>query len=672
MSDHDFSEIKLAVEKQFKRMTHHHLFRTGTDKDAMWTTYLTSFPEGSNPVFRKRTEHDCSCCRQFIRTIGNVVAVMDGKLTTIWDVKIADPAYQAVASAMAEIVKSSEINNKFLHTEGNVGTDRNREDTEHGVKTWEHFFLQVPNSRVVKGEEIGPKLSDSRATHDVLLRGLKELKLDAIKTTLELIDQNSLYRGEEHKFAVGTFHNLKVEFDKLPEPARDPFVWNKIGDLAGSVSRLLNTSIGTLISDLSNGRDMESAVRVFESMVAPANYKRPTALVTKSMIENAKKTIGDLGLTSALERRFATLQDITVNNILYANRNAKTTMTGNVFDDITPKEKPKTFDKVEEVGIEKFLSDIVPKAETIELLVENRLTNHFVSLIAPTDPDAGLMFKWDNRFGWSYSGDFADSIRERVKKAGGNVTGDLCCRLAWFNRDDLDFHMVEPGHEIYFMNKRQRSPSGGMLDVDMNAGSGETREPVENIYYESMRTMREGSYKLFVHQFAQRELKDIGFEVEIDIKGTLHRFSYDRAVKTNEKVIVAQFKYTRDGGVEILSSLPSRTVSKKVWNVDTENFHKVNVLMFSPNHWDGHGVGNRHYFFMLEGCQNDGTARGFYNEFLRGDLDQHRKVLEIVGSKMRADESPDQLSGLGFSSTQHNHAIVRVTGAFTRTVRVNF
>jgi hypothetical protein len=96
------------------------------------------------------------------------------------------------------------------------------------------------------------------------------------------------------------------------------------------------------------------------------------------------------------------------------------------------------------------------------------------------------------------------------------------------------------------------------------------------------------------------------------------------------------------------------------------------MMMLSPNFWNGHGVGNKHYFFMLDGCLNDGQARGFYNEFLRAELDKHRKVIELVGSKMKAESSADQISGLGFSSTQRNELLVKVKGSFNRTVKVIF
>jgi hypothetical protein len=94
--------------------------------------------------------------------------------------------------------------------------------------------------------------------------------------------------------------------------------------------------------------------------------------------------------------------------------------------------------------------------------------------------------------------------------------------------------------------------------------------------------------------------------------------------------------------------------------------------MFSPNYWDEKAVGNRHFFFLLDGCKNDGTARGFYNEFLSAELDQHRKVLEMVGAKMQTEESDHQLSGIGFSSTQRNDILVRVKGTFTRTIKIIF
>lgn len=673
-----FTDFNKVVAKQFQAMTKISggLFYVEVDKDALWAHYLASFPEGSNPIYVKNTEHDCSCCRHFIKTLGSVVAIKaTGELTSIWDVMIDGP-YQVVANQMAAFVtqRADTLLFPFLSSEPSVGVAKNFQQLlEGGVKQWEHFHVTLPAAVIVKGTDIGPQLSNARATYDVMYRGLTELSLDAVDSVLELIAQNSLYRGEEQKFALTEFRKLKVAFDKVADPQkRKRFCWTQIKTGPQSVTRLRNTAVGTLLTDLSTGMDLEDAVRAFERMVAPTNYKRPTALVTKAMIQKAQETIQELGLTSALERRYATLDDITINNLLFADRTAKQQM--NVFDELSARvsEPARKLDKVEEVPIEVFLQKILPSAKSLEVMFENHHAGNLVSLIGPADPTAKLLFKWPNPFSWSYAGELTDSIKERVKKAGGSVTGDFRASLSWFNYDDLDLHLVEPsGTEICFMSKYSHM-TGGQLDVDMNAGGGTTRSAVENITYPSRTRMREGIYTLSVVNYSKRESIDIGFDVEIEFDGTTYTFAYAKSLATQKSIIVCKFKYSRVKGLEIVESLPATQASRVVWGVPTQTFHRINVIMLSPNYWDDNVVGNKHYFFMLDGCQNEDKARGFFNEFLTEALTPHRKVFEMVGSKMRTDESDRQLSGVGFSSTQRNSLLCRVQGALTRTIRITF
>lgn len=675
----DFVEFKTAVRKRFGELSKHDMFRVDLSKDDLWNCYIGSFPSGTNPIFRERTEHDCSCCRQFIRAVGNAVAIVDGEVLSLWDVKMGQHPYQVVADAMAELIKSRDICDVFLHYEKSVGTDRNFEDDDGKVITWEHFHADIPWARNEGRNYFCPKkdlatvLGDKRAHHDVLLRGLTELTQDAVDTVLDIIGQGSLYRGNEYERNVKEFAALKRAFDRLEtDRERAIFAWSNFDKVPGSVSKIRNIAIGTLLIDLSAGIDLEDAVRKFEtSIMAPSNYKRPTALVSQKMVDAARKAVDGLGLTSALERRYARLDDISVNDVIFADRASRMAMKGGAFDGVANKPASvKNLDKIEAVPIDKFISEIVPHVDSIEVFVENKHAGNLVSLVAPIDKAAKPFFKWDNGFSWSYNGDVADSLKERVKRAGGNVTGDLCCRLAWHNYDDLDLHMKEPGgFEIYFRDKHSHH-TGGQLDVDMNAGRGTTRQPVENIFYGNRRKMREGIYELFVHQWAKREADDVGFEIEIDYLGEVRQYAYDKTVRPGEKIIVAKFEYRHDGGIKIIESLPEASASKTIWGLKTQGFHKVNALMLSPNHWDGNRVGNKHYFFMLADCVNDGSARGFFNEFLRPELDKHRKVIEIVGSKMKVKDAVDQLSGLGFADTRRAELLVRVKGTFTRQLKV--
>ncbi|KHD09218.1 hypothetical protein PN36_30640 [Candidatus Thiomargarita nelsonii] len=669
----NFMQFKKAVQKQFARMAKHELFVSSTDKDTMWERYLTSFPEGTNPMFRERAEHDCGCCRQFIKSCGNVVAIIDNKVETIWDINIGGH-YQVVADAMSALVKSNDIGNIFLSSENKLGTDKNRELSEVGqlINEWHHFYFELPTQFVKHGAEIGAILSEQQSRKDVFKRGITEITTEAIDTVLELISQNSLYRGEEHKKTIEAFSKEKAKFDTLTPEKQDIFCWVRSVKIGGA-ARLRNSVIGTLLTDLSEGVNLETAVESFETKVAPQNYKRTTALVTKRMIDSAQKKVEELGILSSLSRRFAVVEDITVNNVLFVDRDSKKAM--NVFDDMSKEVlvKVDSFSKVEEVSIDKFINDILPKADRVEVMFENRLVNNLMSLIAPIHLESKGIFKWANNFSWSYNGEVTDSIKDRVKKAGGRVDGILRCSLSWFNYDDLDIHVIEPnGNHIKFPKAREVQPSSGVLDVDMNVGDSDSRNAVENIIWTSRSKIQEGKYKLFVNNFTKREDIDVGFDVEIEYDGSIHSFHYPKMVRNEEDVTVAEFHFSLKDGLKFIQSLPSTQASKTVWDVNTQQFQKVSMIMTSPNHWDGNKTGNKHWFFIMHDCINPNKTRGFYNEFLHHDLTQHRKVFELMSSKMMTEQSDKQLSGLGFSSTQGNHLLCKVSGSFSRTIKLKF
>lgn len=657
----EFDVFGRAVRARFKEMSNEQLFVVGTDRDLIWEKYLKAFPAGSDPMFRKRTEHDCSCCRHFIRDIGNVVAIQNGALSTIWDLNGLPDHYQAVADAMSEYVKSCAIRDVYLTKQGGMhGTPVNREkgmEAGDHVVTWTHFAAEVPSKFV--HSDVATKQGELRTTYDVLKRGVFELDPEAVENVLDLIKSNTLYRGEEHKKAVEEFQKLQLRARSLPGAARDILLW---GMLSSPAARFRNTVIGTLVQDLSEGRDLETAVKAFETKVAPLNYKRPKTLITKKMVDDAMATVQELGLEEALQRRHARLTDVSINSVLFVDNSVKGKLKGGLTDLLMEEVKPAKFDaaKAKEITVHEFVSTVLPNVTGLQLYLASNLLRNFVSLTAPAHPEPKSLFKWDNDFAWSYEGNVTDTIKDKVKRAGGQVENVLLrASLAWNNTDDLDLHMREPGgFHIYHGSKRSAS---GYLDVDMNV-SGETREPVENIRY--ARQLPIGEYRLVVHQFRKRESIDVGFTVEIEAGGQLSSFQYPRTVASNAQVLVAMIQVGKGGAVTIAPGpgVIHGALSQEQWGLKTLDLVKVNSVVLSPNYWDGNAVGNKHYFFILDGCKNPEPTRGIYNEFLSNKLDKHRKVFEVLGDKTKCPVADEQLSGVGFSSTNKDKVTVVAMG----------
>ena len=134
------------------------------------------------------------------------------------------------------------------------------------------------------------------------------------------------------------------------------------------------------------------------------------------MLEDAKKTIEELGYTDSLNRRHATLDDITVNNILFSNKDSAKRIAGaNIFDEMMNEIaiNPKRYSRVEEVSIDDFINKVLPTTKEVEILLENKHAPNMVSLIAPENKNAKTMFKWNNNFSWAYAGNITDSTMKK-------------------------------------------------------------------------------------------------------------------------------------------------------------------------------------------------------------------------------------------------------------------
>lgn len=688
-----FKDFVKAIQKNLQQMSKDSskLFTVNVDTEELYNLYLDSFPAGTNEIYRERREYDCSCCRHFIRDVGNVVSIKNGELHTIWGINpVSDDKYNVVAAALDAYVKQKAVSGVFLKKEKRIGTPENREMLPTGkINKYEHFFVDLPEICIFKecyGHTLEGDLSQFRDVRNVFKRSLDEISKESVDIVLELIAQNSLYKGVEWKKQLTEFKNYQKEYGKLTDEQKELWIWEKSIAAGAVIGKIRNHSIGTLLVNISEGMDLDLAVRKYEQIVAPVNYKRPKAIFTKKMLENAKKTITELGYMDSLQRRFATLDDITVNNILFSNKDAAKRITGamDLFDEMEQDVAidPKRFSKVEEISAEDFIKNVLPVAKELEVYLENKHIQNMVSLIAPEVADAKTMFKWNNGMSWAYTGNITDSdIKENVKAAGGSVTGIVRFSIQWNDgngkdNSDLDAHCLEPqgGDHIYFSHKISRY-TGGELDIDITDPIYQCKSnggvAVENITYPSKERMKPGTYKFYVNQYSFRNSQ--GFKAEVEVNGEIHSYEYNSPVRGN--VDVAEVILDQSGNFKVVDKLPGNcaTISKDVWGIKTLQFTPVSVVCYSPNYWDEQkGIGHQHLFFMLKDCINPEEPNGYYNEFLKPELEQHRRVFEALGAKAHVKDVDDQLSGVGFSLTKRNDLIIKVKGATERVVKVKF
>ena len=714
-------KLTKLIQAQFDKMCETGmLFKSSITGQQVWDAYLNGF--GDDPLFRDPNSsiHNCNTCKNFIRRYGNIVAIDDNyNIMTMFD--IVDQMNQDVfkeysnsMNDMHQLLVNAPVSNVFVETFDmlkslpyeackktnqvfRLGINKNhkrytKEEAEKfgvvvpgEIRTFHHFHLDIPREFIdFSGKSTESVQTDFRSAKDVFKRTLNELPVDTLELVRDLINQGSLLNGDTYLPKVMKVLEDVKKFKSLilSDNQEDNYAW--VHSYQNPFAKFKNELIGVFCTELAEGMELNKACINWNKRVDPVNYMKAKSPITETQKKRAQEFVEENGYLESFDRRFARLGDIDVNEIIHKNVKNDTVKAASIFDKIstksTSRHKRNEFKGIEEVHIDKFMKDILPTCTSVEVYLENRHQGNLVTLTTSKDPFCKQMFKWDNPYSWTYSGNLAGKsmIKQAVKLAGGNIEGVLNFRLAWNDnsqndRSDLDAWATEPnntsiGYSSSYRKDRgdNRTSMSGQLDVDNTDPNGKIA--VENITWTDSSKMKDGQYKLWVNQFSARNSQ--GFKAEIEFNGEIHSYSYDKPVVGNIVVAIVTLK---NGEFTIEHKLPSSSTSKTLYGLDTQQFHKVNLVCLSPNYWGENNVGHKHFFFMLDKCKADKALRSFHNENLNSELRDHRKVLDILANVNMLEPTTDkELSGVGFNSTVRDEVILRLKGNFKRTIKVKF
>ena len=690
-----FQDYAALIEQQLWDMANKYpLFRSSLPGTILWDTYLSNFRPGDNPVFRdpESSEHNCNLDHAFIKRYGNIVAIDENyNIITMFDLDIPESSkYYQPNKAMQAALGLVGIQDAFTETYSELNslpyeslkrtqskyklgfketfkTYTEEEASKFGVVTpdivykFYHFYGTIPAKYVdASGKSESSIIAEYRDTKSVLMRGLEEISLDTLELVKDLIEQNSLLNGESYLPKLTQFINLKKAYLELDQSKRANWAWVTSLTLK---SRFRNELIGTLCVEIESGIPLNDACLNWNKRADPVNYMKATAPISKKQIEDAKKFVLENGYEASFNRRFATIEDINISEILHVHNSASEQKVASIFDSVKPttvkKESTlKSMDNVKEVSIQEFLNDYLSKCNSLEVLLEGRYKSNLVTMTTDGVPNAKPIFKWTNNFSWTYNGNLAGKslITQAVKSAGGSIDGVLRFSIMWNENGndivDLDAHAhVQNGSHIYFGNQRDWK-SKGELDIDMICPKG---LGVENIVWKDIHAINNDVIELKINNFDKG--RNTGFKAEVVFNGITYAYHYDGVFMGTKAIATVTIK---NGEFSIKHEMPcAEETSTEMWGLKTLEFQKVNLVCQSPNYWGTNNIGNRHYFFMLEGCHSDTAMRSFHTENLNSDLLLHRKVMEVLGETTKLTPNKAQLAGVGFNSTIKDDLIVR-------------
>ena len=469
------------------------LFATSASNLDLFDVFLKHLPEEA------RQHYTCNECRRFVNRYGHLVTIDKyGEVMPVMWRQSPEFFFEAVREVF-NVVKKSKVTGVFLTSDKRLGVAKT------GI--WHHMAVDIPSNMryrkvVYTADQV---MADKLEDFKMLVNALNKYKIDTVKTAVNILESESLYRGEKVLGIAKWFLKVHEDTDGVKgatttRPVFTNLVWKYVADAPAGFCHISSSMIGTLLDDIEDGLSFDVVKRKFDEKMNPTKYQRPQVAPTRGNVERAEKLVKDLGLERSLKRRFARLDEIETiwkPNVMPirsgrypwgSNEFVAPAVSAGIFSNIKTKEKEAEnkydiFPRTQTMTWEKFKRTVLPDARKIFLHVGDGRQN-FAAMVTANDFDAPPIIQWDteehrNPFSWYLynGGSYAEYWNLKTLNAGyAEVTGI-----------SLQPNMWQPGYEhqgegVMFILKDckdTRNRSSGLFPEILRGELREVRHTIE-------------------------------------------------------------------------------------------------------------------------------------------------------------------------------------------------
>ncbi len=362
------------------------------DTHNLFELYLNSFPEID------RQFHNCNACRRFIENYGSIVTISKNgdRSSPIWETVVAPHRYVKAVESMVSAIEQAPIKGVFLSAKADLGLRQ--------TGAWSHYALQLPPTSICNHptQSAAQVRAEKLEDFGMLQRYLATYSEATIAQALTLLNSDALYRSEACLGRAQWHYALKQQIASVKsDRLKDNFVWLAVATAPPGFCHIGGSMLGTLLDDIQSGMDFKSVSRRFADKMRPDRYLRPTAAPTQGNIDRAERLIEQLGIGSALRRRYARIEEL---DLIWATKSAPpATPVAGIFGHLRSQTKNSTVGNSDSppitITFEKFARKVLPDAVEVEYYLTNTLQS-FAGILTAAVADAPHIFQWDNPFSW--------------------------------------------------------------------------------------------------------------------------------------------------------------------------------------------------------------------------------------------------------------------------------